>query len=135
MWGGRPRPRRTPWSGFFLCPTRPASASASGRGAGPMKTLHGSALDSTSTKGANKNHYGGLIALAIAAYFLYFAIGALRARFAPDDPMNLGFYYDRGFLGCVWDNLRFWSNAYRPMGAAFYLPLYRAFGLNPLPYR
>src|SRR6266851_5239296 len=33
MWGGRPRPRRTPWSGFLLCPTRPTRGSAAGQGA------------------------------------------------------------------------------------------------------
>jgi hypothetical protein len=33
------------------------------------------------------------------------------------------------------DNLRFWSTAYRPLGALFYVPLYQAFGMAPLPYR
>ena len=74
-------------------------------------------------------------ALAIAAYFLYFAIPALRAGFAPDDPMNMGFYWIRGFWGSVADMLRFWSTAYRPMGAMFYLPVYAVFKLDPLPYR
>ena len=76
-----------------------------------------------------------LIAIAIAAYFLYFAIPALRAHFAVDDPMNLGLYWRIGFWRSVWNTLCFWNTAYRPMGALFYLPIYRLFGLNPLPYR
>ena len=35
----------------------------------------------------------------------------------------------------ILDTLRFWSTAYRPLGALFYIPLYKMFGLNPLPYR
>ena len=27
------------------------------------------------------------------------------------------------------------AQSYRPMGAAFYLPIYDVFGMNPLPYR
>ena len=37
-----------------------------------------------------------VLAIAIIAYFLYFAHGALRAHFAIDDPMNLGIYWRRG---------------------------------------
>src|SRR6266403_2147843 len=76
-----------------------------------------------------------LIAIALAAYFVYFAKGALRAHFAPDDIVNLGRCWDRGIAGSVWDNITFWRNAYRPFGALFYLSIYRVFGLNPLPYR
>lgn len=76
-----------------------------------------------------------VIAAAIACYFLYFARDGVRAHFAPDDMMNLGLYWARGFLLNLADNFRFWSHTFRPMGALFYLPIYRAFGLNPLPYR
>lgn len=76
-----------------------------------------------------------IVPFGLAAYFLYFAIPALRAGFAADDPMNLGFYWIRGFWGDIVDILRFWSTAYRPMGALFYLPIYHFAGLNPLPYR
>ena len=74
-------------------------------------------------------------ALSILAYFLYFAIGAVHSGFAPDDPMNLGFYWRRGFWFSAYDDLKFWSTAYRPMGAMFYMPIYRFFGMNPVPYR
>ena len=73
--------------------------------------------------------------LAIFAYFLYFALGALPAHFAVDDPMNLGQYWHSGFLRSLADDLRFWSTAYRPMGAMFYLPIYHFFGVDALPYR
>lgn len=76
-----------------------------------------------------------LAGLAIFAYFLYFAIGALPALFAIDDPMNLGQYWRFGFLRSLGDDLRFWSTAYRPMGAMFYLPIYHLFGIDPVPYR
>jgi hypothetical protein len=72
--------------------------------------------------------------LAILAFFLYFAHDAVHARFSSDDPMNLGGYWKRGLWPTIADNLRFWSSAYRPMGGLYYLPLYRMFGLNPLPY-
>ena len=74
-------------------------------------------------------------AVPLALYFLYFAAGALRARFAVDDPMNLGFYWQRGLLHSAGDVITLWNNSYRPMAAWFYLPIYHFFGMNPLPYR
>ena len=79
--------------------------------------------------------WGRVAAIAIAGYFLYFAIPALGARWAADDMMNLGLYWQRGFPGYLWDVARFWTTAYRPMGAIFYMPLYHFFNLNPVPYR
>jgi hypothetical protein len=76
-----------------------------------------------------------LAGLAIFAYFLSFAVGALPAHWAPDDPMNLGQYWRFGFLRCLGDVVRFWSPAYRPMGAMFYLPVYFFAGIEPIPYR
>lgn len=76
-----------------------------------------------------------LAGLAIFAYYLYFAFGALPSHFAVDDPMNLGQYWRLGFWHSFADDLRFWSTAYRPMGAMFYLPIYRFFGIEPIPYR
>jgi hypothetical protein len=75
-----------------------------------------------------------LIAPVIFIYFLYFAIPALQAKFAPDDMMNLGKYWIQGIWSTWWDDLRL-SNGQRPMGAFFYLPIYHFFGLNPIPYR
>jgi hypothetical protein len=75
-------------------------------------------------------------ALAVLfGYFLYFAIPAIDAKFATDDPMNLRRYWARGFWRCLADNVDFWSGGYRPMGALFYLGIYRFANLNPVPYR
>lgn len=76
-----------------------------------------------------------LAGLAIACYFAYFAKGALRAHFALDDPMNMGFYWRPGLLRSMASVVMLWRPSYRPMGAAFYLPIYHLFGMNPLPYR
>ena len=82
-----------------------------------------------------RNYAAWLIVAAISAYFVWLASQAIGAHFAQDDPMNMGFYWERGFWGSFWDDIRFWSTAYRPMGAMFYLPIYHLFGLNPVPYR
>src|SRR5579883_1148691 len=68
-------------------------------------------------------------------YFLYFAIPAINAKWATDDPMNIRYYWDRGFWKSLSDSVNFWSGGYRPMGALFYLPIYHWAKLNPLPYR
>jgi hypothetical protein len=75
------------------------------------------------------------IFIVIAAWFLYFAHGGLRAALTEDDLMNLYKYAAKPGPAVVLDNVFFWSSAYRPLGAFFYLPLYRLFGLDPLPYR
>ncbi|HUA87618.1 MAG TPA: glycosyltransferase family 39 protein [Bryobacteraceae bacterium] len=76
-----------------------------------------------------------IAAAAVAGYFLYFAIPALRAGFAPDDPMNAGEYWLRGLWRSAGDVALFWSTAYRPLGAFFYLPIYHLFGFSPVPFR
>lgn len=76
-----------------------------------------------------------LPAILLGAYFLYFAAGAVHARFAMDDPMNLYVYWRRGLLLSIGDAIAFWTNSSRPMAATFYLPIYYWFGMNPLPYR
>lgn len=72
---------------------------------------------------------------AIAAWFLYFAHGGLQAGLSGDDLMNLYGYLQKPAPTLLLDALRFWSTAYRPLGALFYIPLYKMFGMNPLPYR
>src|SRR5438067_2281191 len=72
---------------------------------------------------------------ALIGYFLHFALPSLRGGFGADEPMNLYFYWHPGILRCLWANVCFWSNFYRPAGALYYLPLYDFFGLNPEPYR
>jgi hypothetical protein len=82
---------------------------------------------------------GGLRDLACVAllmgYFLYFAVPSLRGGFSQDEMMNMYFYWQPGTAKCLWANICFWTDFYRPGGALYYLPLYHFFSLNPEPYR
>jgi hypothetical protein len=71
---------------------------------------------------------------AVAAWLLYFAHGGLGASFTLDDVTNICRYLQKPASALWLDNLRFWSTAFRPFGALFYVPLYQVFGMNPLPY-
>jgi hypothetical protein len=73
-------------------------------------------------------------AAAIAAYFLYFARGSTAVKCAADDLMNLDYYWRLGWSKLLVSLFAPWQGGYRPLGGFFYLPLYRAFGLNPAPY-
>lgn len=73
----------------------------------------------------------------LLAYFLHFALPALRAGFGEDEMMNLYSYWSPGAFKSIRENFCFWSMSYplRPAGALYYLPLYHFFSLNPFPYR
>ena len=85
----------------------------------------------------------------LIAYFLYFALPALRGGFREDEMMNMGICWCAGALKSLLANIVFWKlflcpgdalydlplYLYRPGGALYYLPLYHFFGLDPLPYR
>jgi hypothetical protein len=71
---------------------------------------------------------------ALAAYFCYFSWDAVRVRFAPDDLMNLDYYWRLRPAEILAALLTPWRGGYRPMGGLFYGPLLRLFGLNPAPY-
>ena len=58
----------------------------------------------------------------------------VAAYFAADDMMNLGIYFRLGPWGALKSQFLPWQGYYRPMGAAFYLPLFHWFGLNPAPF-
>ena len=73
-------------------------------------------------------------AAALAAYFWFFSWDAVAVKFAPDDLMNLGHYWRLSGRELLAQFAAPWTGGYRPMGAAFYLPLLSAFGLNPAPY-
>jgi hypothetical protein len=73
--------------------------------------------------------------IVLVGYFLHFALPSLRGGFGTDEPMNIYFYWHPGILRCLWANVSFWSDFYRPAGALYYLPLYHFFYLNPEPYR
>lgn len=71
--------------------------------------------------------------VVLLAWLLWFAWPGLSARFAADDMMNLGIYWEKGLPALAAAQFDF--TAYRPMGGLFYLPLFLAAGFNPLPYR
>lgn len=71
----------------------------------------------------------------VAGYFLFFTADGLLAHWAPDDMMNMAGYFERGGWRALYSQVLIASDAYRPAGALFYLPLYTLFGLNPFPFR
>ena len=71
----------------------------------------------------------------VALWFVYFAWSGLFARFSDDDMMNLYQYWRPGPWRALASQVMLGTNVYRPLGALFYLPLFNAFGLNPLPFR
>ena len=76
-----------------------------------------------------------VVLVALFVYFLTLEWERVSTYFAADDMMNLATYF---WLG-PWDALKsqflLWQGFYRPMGSAFYLPLYHWFGLNPAPFQ
>jgi len=76
-----------------------------------------------------------VVYLAVSAYCLVFISRAVGGHFAPDDLMNMVWYWNDGFWRVLWHNFTFWSTAYRPLGGLYYLPIYAAFKLNSVPYR
>ena len=74
------------------------------------------------------------VAVVLVAWFLYFCWDSVAVKFAPDDLMNLGHYWRLTAAQLGRQFLEPWIGGYRPMGAAFYLPIFRAFGLNPAPF-
>lgn len=73
-------------------------------------------------------------ALMLPAFFWFFHRGVLSAHLGPDEPMNLYTYWAPPLWKTMLANLAFWSRFLRPMAAIYYVPLYRAFGLNAVPY-
>jgi hypothetical protein len=93
--------------------------------------------------------FDAICVAVLLAYFLHFALPALRGGFREDEMMNMGICWQAGALKSLLANITFWKvfsvggvalydlplYLYRPGGALYYLPLYRFFGLDPLPYR
>jgi hypothetical protein len=73
-------------------------------------------------------------ALLIAAFFWAFQARAVKSHFGPDELMNIYSYWHAPLWRVLLANLTFWSAFVRPMAAAYYLPLFHWFGLNPAPY-
>lgn len=75
------------------------------------------------------------IFVALFTYFVAFEWDRVSIYFAADDMMNLGTYFLLGPWGALKSQFLLWQGFYRPMGAAFYLPLFHWFGLNPEPFQ
>jgi hypothetical protein len=90
---------------------------------------------STDTSGSGRAIAPKLaFAALVLAYFLYFNWGALKVRFAPDDMMNLSSYWRLEPWRMLLHEFMIWGGYFRPMAAFFYLPIFYAFQLNPVPY-
>lgn len=72
--------------------------------------------------------------LLVAAYFLYFVADTVRVHFAPDDMMNMAFYWRLTPWRILLSLFMPWRGFYRPIAALYYVPLHYFFGLNPAPY-
>ena len=70
----------------------------------------------------------------LLAWFLYFNWSSLRVHFAPDDMMNMAYYFRAGPSSLAAALITPWTGFYRPMGGLFYMTLFAGFGLNPAPY-
>jgi hypothetical protein len=76
-----------------------------------------------------------VILTALFVYFLALEWDRVATYFAADDMMNLATYFRLGPWGALKAQFLLWQGFYRPMGSAFYLPLYHWFGLNPAPFQ
>jgi hypothetical protein len=76
-----------------------------------------------------------VIFAALLAWFVALERDRVAVYFAADDMMNLGTYFRLGPWGALKSQFLLWQGYYRPMGAAFYLPLFHWFGLNPVPFQ
>jgi hypothetical protein len=74
---------------------------------------------------------GGAIVLA---YTLRFFLPGLSSGFAPDDMMNIHYYWSRGPGELLRGLVLFFTTYQRPMGGVYFSTLYHFFGLDPLPY-
>jgi len=77
-------------------------------------------------------------ALAIAVILCMFAFAAdgLSAYLTGDDLMNTYSYWTRPTIQLIKEGIIFYpAEVFRPLGALYYCPLFKLFGLNPRPYR
>ncbi|HYW44086.1 MAG TPA: hypothetical protein VE959_14585 [Bryobacteraceae bacterium] len=70
----------------------------------------------------------------LLAWFGYFSWDALLVHFAPDDIMNLDYYWNIKPGQLLLLQFMPWRGPYRPMAGLFYRGMLHFFGLNPVPY-
>ena len=68
------------------------------------------------------------------AYFFLVSWDSLKAPFAPDDMMNIWGYWHPPPWQLLSSQFMLWHGYSRPMAGLFYVPIFLAFGLNPVPY-
>ena len=76
-----------------------------------------------------------LLGTLVLIWFLSFTYRGIFADFSGDDLMNLDYYLHQGGSRVILANIQVFTSFYRPLGGLFYLGLYKAFGLHPLPFR
>lgn len=70
----------------------------------------------------------------LLAFFCLFHAHVLKSDFGRDELRNLYSYWNPPLGKVILSGFAFWNKFVRPMGAIYYLPLYRWFGLNPVPF-
>jgi hypothetical protein len=76
----------------------------------------------------------GVVLFIFVVYFIHFCRQALNARFALDEMMNMYRHWEPGLWRLGLANITFSNYVIRPMGALYYMPLFKIFGFNPLPF-
>ena len=80
-------------------------------------------------------HWRKLVSAAcLLAWFIYFCWDVPTVHFAPDDMMNMAYYFRAGWGRLLAAQVTPWTGFYRPMGGLFYMGLFHWFGLNPVAY-
>jgi hypothetical protein len=70
----------------------------------------------------------------LSLYYFYFAWPTFRVPLLWDDVMNCHYYWSRPVWELIKGAIIFFSSYFRPLGGFFYLPLFKIFGLNPIPF-
>jgi hypothetical protein len=94
-----------------------------------MKILTGGSLPKSASGWRER-----VCAALVGAYFFYFVADTVRVHFAPDDMMNMSFYWRLTPWKILLSLFMPWRGYYRPIAALYYVPLHYFFGLNPAPY-
>jgi hypothetical protein len=76
----------------------------------------------------------GVVLIVMVVYFVHFCRQALHVRFALDEMMNMYRHWEPDTWKLALANLTFSNDVIRPMAALYYLPLFKIFGFNPLPF-
>src|SRR6516165_11757524 len=76
----------------------------------------------------------GIFLAVLTLFFWVFHVRVLKVHFGSDEMMNLYRYWQPPLWKTIAAHMAFWMDMVRPMGAVYYLPLYRLFGLNPYPF-